>query len=99
MSRQCIFRLISWMFTECFVSLQRFVTNETAMLQRNGHINSVKDTKIVALTFGGLRNYFTDRQTDRQTDRLVLNNQKERVAALPEPRGTGGAAATCMYIT
>ena len=29
----------------------------------NGYINSVKDTKIVALMFGGLGDFYTDRQT------------------------------------
>ena len=36
---------------------------------REGYINKVKDTKIVALMFGGLGDFYTDRQTDRQTSR------------------------------
>ena len=36
------------------------------MISRQGHINNVKDTKKVALMFGGLDIIYTDRQTDRQ---------------------------------
>ena len=57
-----------------------------------GYINSVKDTKIVASMFGGLGDFYTDRQTDRQTDRRSLKQQGRRSgAALPGPMRDGGS--------
>ena len=54
----------------------------------NGYINSVKDTKIVALMFGGLGDFYTDRQTDRRS----LKQQGRRSgAALPGPMRDGGS--------
>ena len=41
------------------------------------YINNVRDTKIVALMFGGLDIIYTDRQTDRQTDRHIVLDTKE----------------------
>ena len=60
--------------------------------------NYVKDTKLVALMFGGLGYFYTDRQTDRQTD-VVLNNIKERAAApLVRVSGTGGAVGASVLL-
>ena len=44
----------------------------------NGRINSVKDTKIVALMFGGLGDFYTDRRSLKQQGR-------RSGAALPGP--------------
>ena len=54
------------------------------MTGREGHINKVKDAKIVALMFGGLGDFYTDRRSFKQQGR-------RSGAALPGPMRDGGS--------